>query len=130
MKKESRIYSIVNCKCPRCHEGDLFTNKISYNIKKLTEMNTHCNHCGLEFTPEPGYFYGAMYVSYGLTALEMFLVVIGMYIFSPQAPTWAFYFASLLGVFILTPWNYRIGRAGWINLFYSYDKNAAKGYKI
>ena len=130
MKKESRFYNIVNCKCPRCYEGDLFVHKASFNINRMMEMNEKCSECGLEFSPEPGYYYGAMYVSYGLTALEMFVVVISMIMLTPQAATWLFYVASILAVFILTPWNYRIGRAGWINLFYRYDKNAVKKFHV
>jgi hypothetical protein len=29
-------------------------------------MNDRCPHCGLDFNREPGYFLGAMYISYGL----------------------------------------------------------------
>ncbi len=30
------------------------------------KMNDRCPHCGLHFNREPGYFLGAMYISYGL----------------------------------------------------------------
>lgn len=36
-------------------------------------MPDHCPECGLSFMPEPGFYYGAMYVSYALTiALSVF----------------------------------------------------------
>ena len=36
-------------------------------------MNDRCPDCGLLFSREPGYFLGAMYISYGL-ALGLFFV--------------------------------------------------------
>jgi hypothetical protein len=36
-------------------------------------MNDRCPSCGLLFNREPGYFLGAMYISYGL-ALALFFV--------------------------------------------------------
>jgi hypothetical protein len=29
-------------------------------------MHDNCSHCGLKYQIEPSFFYGAMYVSYGL----------------------------------------------------------------
>lgn len=29
-------------------------------------MHDRCSHCGLRFNREPGYFLGAMYISYGI----------------------------------------------------------------
>jgi uncharacterized protein (DUF983 family) len=38
-------------------------------------MHDRCPNCGLRFNREPGYFLGAMYVSYGLALVA--IVVIG-----------------------------------------------------
>lgn len=32
----------------------------------FTPMNEHCGVCGLRFEREPGYFLGAMYISYAM----------------------------------------------------------------
>jgi len=35
-------------------------------------MHDHCPSCGLHFNREPGYFLGAMYISYGLGLAVIF----------------------------------------------------------
>lgn len=42
-------------------EGTLFSTK-------FMKMNEKCFCCGQSFMPEPGYYFGAMFVSYGLNA--------------------------------------------------------------
>ena len=60
--------SILHLRCPRCHEGKLFTNPNPYHLKDLFKMPRYCTVCNLDLENEPGYYFGAMYVSYGLTA--------------------------------------------------------------
>ena len=67
LKKGTKLYSIFNNKCPRCQEGNFFENNNPYNLKKVMKMNEHCPICDLKYQIEPSFFYGAMYVSYGLT---------------------------------------------------------------
>lgn len=31
-------------------------------------MHKHCPNCGLDLNPEPGFYWGAMYISYGFNA--------------------------------------------------------------
>lgn len=49
----------LRLKCPRCGVGALY--------EKLFRMHATCANCGLKFEREPGYFIGAMYISYGAT---------------------------------------------------------------
>ena len=34
MLKKTRLYSILNFKCPRCHKGEFLESKNVYNLKK------------------------------------------------------------------------------------------------
>jgi uncharacterized protein (DUF983 family) len=52
---------VIRQRCPRCYRGSVFRGRFA--------MNARCPLCGLEFGREPGYFTGAMYVSYTLAAL-------------------------------------------------------------
>ena len=63
--KGSRLYSVFRMKCPRCHEGDFFISH-PYNLKKAGDIHENCPNCGLKYSKEPGFYYGAMYVSYAL----------------------------------------------------------------
>lgn len=62
-RKGSKAYSIFKYKCPRCMEGDLYPTK-TFSFKKSFEMNEKCSECGQDFEPEPGFYFGAMFVSY------------------------------------------------------------------
>jgi uncharacterized protein (DUF983 family) len=59
------LYSVSKNKCPRCHQGDVFVHGHAYK-KGFDQMHTHCSNCHLKYEKEPGFFYGAMYVSYAL----------------------------------------------------------------
>ncbi len=79
-------------------------------------MNKHCPHCNLKFEREVGYFYGAMYVSYGLqTALITLLYTVNMFWwdFSPAVLV----FIILTLVFALFPVTFRWSRIIWIASF-------------
>ena len=61
------LSSILQLKCPKCRQGDLFCNKSSYKYKGFFDMPKKCSECGQDFEIETGFYYGAMYVSYALT---------------------------------------------------------------
>ncbi|MEL6924222.1 MAG: DUF983 domain-containing protein, partial [Bacteroidota bacterium] len=56
------LSSIWNMKCPRCRQGDLFSHGAFGS--KFTEMPERCPNCGQNYMPEPGFYYGAMFISY------------------------------------------------------------------
>ena len=64
MKKGTKLYSIFNGTCPQCHEEKMFKSNNPYKLKTIFDMHENCPNCGQKFTPEPGFYYGAMYVSY------------------------------------------------------------------
>ena len=72
------LYSIINTKCPRCHEGDMFPKGTLYNPRKFSVMNEKCSCCGQFFEPEPGYYYGAMFVSYAFSTAIFIAVWIAL----------------------------------------------------
>jgi uncharacterized protein (DUF983 family) len=66
----STLSSIIRQVCPRCRSGQIFRSTVYWGFPK---MNDRCPACGLLFNREPGYFLGAMYISYGLI-LALFFV--------------------------------------------------------
>lgn len=63
INKSSKLSRILGMKCPRCGEGDLFYTP-TFSFKRPLDMHETCTHCKLSFFPEPGFYYGAMFVSY------------------------------------------------------------------
>lgn len=59
----SALSAILNMRCPRCRRGDLFPTG-SFSFDKPFEMYEHCPECGQNYFPEPGFYYGAMFLSY------------------------------------------------------------------
>jgi uncharacterized protein (DUF983 family) len=59
----STFNDILHHRCPRCRVGKIFHHSIFLGFPKMHES---CSICHLRFEREPGYFLGAMYISYGL----------------------------------------------------------------
>lgn len=67
--RPSTLRSILRQLCPRCRSGRIFRSTVYWGFPK---MNDRCPACGLLFNREPGYFLGAMYISYGLALALVF----------------------------------------------------------
>jgi len=125
--KESKLYSIATLSCPRCHKGHLFINKNPYKIIGWDKMNTDCQHCGLHFEREPGFFQGAMYVSYGLgvafsTAVVIINLLIGFDVF-------IFFVSNTIGLIVFAPLLFRFSRAIYLNIFIKFNQEKANSAK-
>jgi len=83
-------------------------------------MHEKCSHCGEIFNKEVGFYYGAMYVSYGVNiALGVGLFILMVLLFNTGLLTYLFSFLGL--VIILFPWVMRVSRLIYINIFVKYD---------
>ncbi len=59
----STFNDILHHRCPRCRVGKIFHHSIFLGFPKMHER---CSVCHLRYEREPGYFLGAMYISYAL----------------------------------------------------------------
>ena len=121
----NRIYSVLFNKCPRCAEGDFFITKSAYSLK-FDKMNKHCPHCGENLVPEPGFYQGALYMSY---AFYVIFMLIYFFIFVNFFGEYLDYFLySIIPVLILlTPYFYRLARRSWLAIFISPQAVADSG---
>jgi hypothetical protein len=85
------------------------------------KMNDRCACCGQSFMPEPGYYFGAMFVSYGINAAFFITVWLGMYIFMDEITMSSMIVALLVIVFGLLPVTFRLSRVLWIYIFVRYQ---------
>ncbi|MCC7245290.1 MAG: DUF983 domain-containing protein [Saprospiraceae bacterium] len=120
--KGSKAYSIFNLKCPRCHEGDMFQTG-SWSYVKPFDMLERCPKCNLNYFPEPGYYYGSMFISYIWTAFFSLAFVMFFHWYLGWSINASF---GLLIVFLVLNFVYvfRISRLMWINVHVKYDPNA------
>lgn len=121
MKKGTKLYSIIKFKCPHCQEGDFFVSH-PYDFKHAGDINVVCPVCGEKNEKEPGFYYGAMYVSYGLGAAIFIITFTIMNLFFPNFD-WITYLFIVVGLMLaLTPLIYALSKIIWANFFYSYKK--------
>lgn len=118
--KGDKTYSILHLKCPRCHEGNLFVKKNAYNFKNMLTMPKHCPVCKQSFEVEPGFYSGALWVSFPIIVLLALPFWAIMYFIPGFSFEWMFIMMSVY-IFGLQPLVMRYSRAIWINVFVSYD---------
>lgn len=112
-------------KCPQCQEGQFFESG-PYDLKNAGNVLEHCPSCGLKYSREPGFFYGAMYVAYALGVALFVTLWVSMSLFIGDVNTWI-QIGVIVSISILTtPYNYALSKIIWINLFYSYKKDIGK----
>ncbi|MDG5492750.1 DUF983 domain-containing protein [Psychroserpens sp. SPM9] len=125
MLKGTKIYSIFTGSCPKCHQESMYQTKNPYVLSDVLKINDHCSHCETRYRLEPSFFYGSMYVSYGVGIAFAVAAFIISYVMLETSLLTAF--LSIVGTLvILGPIIMRLSRNIWINLFMSYDKSLVK----
>jgi len=127
MPAPTKAEAIVKCRCPRCRKGKVFTHP-AYNLRKFDKMYEDCAVCNLHYEVEIGLFYGAMYISYGMSVGIVFMVGILLYNFAGDPPTWVYVTAVASIILLLTPLLFRYARILMLHFFsgISYDPSYNK----
>jgi hypothetical protein len=125
-RKGTKRYSIFHLQCPRCQASASFETG-SWSFKKSFDMRERCPKCNLNYYPEPGYYYGSMFISYIWTGWFCILFVAFFHWYLGLSQTFAF---SALIVFLAINFVYifRISRLMWLNVNVKYDPEAIEKY--
>ena len=122
LKKGSNLNSILTGSCPKCQNESMYLDKNMLHLTNILKMNENCSHCGLKYQIEPSFFYGAMYVSYGLNVAIGIAAFIVSYVLLNASLKVAF--ISIIAAIILSfPLVLRLSRNIYINMFVSYDED-------
>ena len=125
LKKGNKLYSIISGNCPKCHEESMYLNKNAYIISDTLKMHERCSNCNTKYKIEPSFFYGSMYVSYGVgIAFAVAAFIISYVFFGANVNTVFISIITTLVVFL--PVISRVSRNIWINMFMKFDKSLAK----
>ncbi len=125
IKKGSKLYSILTGTCPKCNEESMYINPNPYALMDTLKIAERCSHCHTKYRLEPSFFFGSMYVSYGVgIGFAVAAFVISYYIFRSTLTTAFIVITATLVVFM--PIIMRVSRTIWINLFIHYDENWSK----
>jgi uncharacterized protein (DUF983 family) len=91
--------------CPKCGEGRLFTGWFA--------MAPSCPSCGLDFLREQGYYVGAIYINYGITATIELSIGIPL---ADRVPTlWLVWPLSVFAL-LFPLWFFRYSRSLWLGI--------------
>jgi len=125
IKKGSKSYSIFYNKCPKCHCGKFWHKNNPYlNIFKDNKLtNNHCDHCKFKYEIEPGFWFGAMYVSYGIAVVFLRIFADSLISLDKDRETLTIVSVLSILVIILAPLNHFFSRLIWINIFVDYNDN-------
>lgn len=115
VKRPNLIFDIINEKCPKCGQSHVFQK--SKKIFEMPLMYETCSHCQYKFDREPGYFLGAMYISYGIAVLVCILVFLLFYFALPSLPIIYSPVAMAVATLLIAKKNYKISRIIYIHLF-------------
>jgi uncharacterized protein (DUF983 family) len=119
-QQNSLLYSITHAKCPRCREGNMFPKGTLYSTR-FADMHLNCPACGQDLEQEPGYYYGAMYVSF---AFNVGIFLVSLFILSQFVAeiTLAMMAGVVTAVVVgFLPVIFRLSRAIWIHIFIRYQ---------
>ena len=124
MKRVGLLRSVWTYKCPRCRKANLFISPL--NLSNPLHMHKRCEVCDLNFEPEPGYYFGAMFMSYGISAFFFLGIAAVLYFAFHLGPNpilgWIVFIGILSFLKIL-----RLSRSLWIHIMTRYEPGRVKG---
>ena len=126
--KKSRTLSIIRQTCPRCRKGYLFCKRNPYSIKDGIEMHDSCQVCSQDFKIEPGFYIGALWMSFPLVIILMAVLSIFCLVYLKLSLNY-FFVILTISLFLLQPIITRLGRSLWIHIFVKYDRNATNSLR-
>ncbi|MFZ4435915.1 MAG: DUF983 domain-containing protein [Flavobacterium psychrophilum] len=125
LKKGSKVNSILTGSCPKCQNENMYVDSNPYHLGNVLKMHENCSHCGLKYQIEPSFFYGAMYVSYGVNVVLGVAAFVIAYVLLKLNLKESF--AAIIGsLVVFYPLVLRVSRNIYINMFVSYDPTTKK----
>lgn len=116
------LFHILNNDCPHCSQGKVFKENNIFFKFSFPKMNEHCPHCHYKFQKEPGYFFGAMYVNYGLTVAQSIATYVIAQFFFKETFDLRIIPIIMVVIIALSTFNIRFSRLLWLYMFKNYSK--------
>ena len=121
----AKLKWILGNRCPKCGQSHLFVHGNAYNLRHTAKMHAACPSCGEDFEKEPGFYFGAAYVSYALTVALWIALLVALKCF--DAWGWidfgmfthpgTYLLTGITLLVVLLPMIYRLSRSIWIAMF-------------
>lgn len=127
----AHLKAALAMRCPRCHQGEMFSHP-ALHLKKFDQMPEKCPVCGFRYEIELGFYWGAMYMSYGLSVGIVLLVGLSLYFLAGDPPTWVYLTVVTVTVFLCTPILFRYARVMMLYFFgsVSFDPKYSRNNRV
>lgn len=100
---------MLHMKCPQCYRGAMFSHS-ALSLQNFDKMHEHCPVCGLRYERELGFYWGAMYMSYGLSVFIVLITGVSLYYLANDPPTWVYLSVVTSVIILFTPLLFRYAR--------------------
>ena len=112
-----QLILILKAKCPKCKKGNIFSSNGNSLLFRIPKMKVRCENCNFKYEKEPGFFFGAMFVSYALAVAQFIaFFIISYFVFNVSLLLT--YVGIVLLAILSSSLNFRLSRIIWIYLFY------------
>jgi len=119
------LKATLTFQCPACRKESMFDNPALYTWSKIGQTKKHCSHCQTDLQPEPGFYFGAAYVSWALTVATWVAVLVALKTFA--ALGWmefaflthpiTFLLSGIITSLVIFPYTFRLSRSIWSHWF-------------
>ena len=126
--KGNKLNSIIPIRCPRCHKGKFLKTSV-YDLSRFTTVRNQCDCCCLKYRLEPSFYFGSMYVAYGLGVALMVITTLISYLISSTFSFLATFVFICIVLTLLGPYINALSKIIWANMFFSYQENCSTDKK-
>jgi hypothetical protein len=123
--KKSALAAMLTHQCPVCREQSIYVNPAVYTFSQLGNMYSECPKCKTNLVPETGFYFGAAYVSWGLTVALWVSVLVALKVL--DALGWiefgflthpvTFLSVGMGATVVVFPYLFRLSRSIWAHMF-------------
>jgi hypothetical protein len=99
----------------------MYKNNRLLSFDFSNSMHMECAHCQQSFEPEPGFYYGAMYMSYGLNVV-LFMLLFIVFAVVGEMNIHVFVLMSFFAILITSSYFLKLSRTLYLMLFVRYDE--------
>lgn len=108
------VVRVLTEKCPKCGQSHVFKQA---GFFAMPEMKDKCEVCDYKFNREPGYFLGAMYISYGIAVFFGIITFLIMQFAFPELPLIWTPTAIMFVILLIAKKNYKLSRILYMHIF-------------
>jgi hypothetical protein len=113
----------------------MFENPTLYAVTKIGATHEFCPQCKTNLKPEPGFYFGAAYVSWGLTVALWVSVLVALKVFNAfgliefafLTHPLTFLGSGTVASLLSFPYLFRLSRSMWAHFFIKPQEKSAQG---